>query len=68
MEKYLKHGIFLPDINNEHEDKKLQYKQNLAGLHKLVLYRFADDETGENMHTGPVLLAAKLCPNLSLPS
>jgi palmitoyl-protein thioesterase len=39
-------NIFLPDINNEnplHRNKT--YKQNLLSLNKLVLIKFAEDET-----------------------
>ncbi|KAG2181595.1 hypothetical protein INT44_008410, partial [Umbelopsis vinacea] len=43
---YLNKNIFLPDINNEfllHRNKT--YKQNLLSLNKLVLIKFAEDET-----------------------
>ena len=48
LDEYLSSNIFLPDINNEHEDKKAQYADNLASLQRLVLYRFEDDTTGEH--------------------
>jgi len=45
LELYLANNIFLPDINNEHSDKKAEYANNLASLQRLVLYRFAEDTT-----------------------
>lgn len=43
---YLKHGQFLPDINNEKDDKKnTSYKDNLTSLDNLVLIKFLDDVT-----------------------
>lgn len=48
LQSYLANNIFLPDVNNEHTDKKAQYADNLASLQRLVLYRFADDTTGES--------------------
>lgn len=42
---YLASNIFLPDINNERDDKSKQYADNLAALERLVLYRFDDDTT-----------------------
>lgn len=47
LESYLANNIFLPDINNEKEDKHPQYADNLASLQRLVLYRFDDDTTGK---------------------
>lgn len=43
LDDYLKYNPFLPDINNEHDDKNPQYAANLASLDKLVLFRFSDD-------------------------
>lgn len=45
LDEYLKQGIFLPDINNEHDAKSLKYKSNLMSLDKFVMFRFADDKT-----------------------
>ncbi len=43
--KYLRYNSFLPDINNEHAARNETYRENLAGLDQLVLFRFADDVT-----------------------
>eukprot|EP00798_Chlamydomonas_sp_ICE-L_P020704 gene20704-27508_t len=45
MDEYIKYNIFLPDVNNEQAVKKDQYKNNLASLENLVLFRFAQDTT-----------------------
>jgi palmitoyl-protein thioesterase len=42
---YLRSNIFLPDINNERDEKATDYAHNLAALNRLVLYRFEDDTT-----------------------
>ncbi|KAK9831273.1 hypothetical protein WJX74_010098 [Apatococcus lobatus] len=42
---YLRHSPFLPDINNERPAKNETYRENLAGLEQLVLFRFANDVT-----------------------
>eukprot|EP00879_Flechtneria_rotunda_P001889 GHRR01002061.1.p1 GENE.GHRR01002061.1~~GHRR01002061.1.p1 ORF type:complete len:340 (+),score=89.70 GHRR01002061.1:195-1214(+) len=42
---YLANNIFLPDINNEHEDKNDLYADNLASVKRLVLFRFDNDTT-----------------------
>ncbi|CAO3662597.1 unnamed protein product [Umbelopsis vinacea] len=43
---YLEKNIFLPDINNEFPIRKNKtYKENLLSLNKLVLIKFAEDET-----------------------
>ena len=47
LELYLTSNIFLPDVNNEHVDKKEQYAENLASLQRLVLFRFENDTTGQ---------------------
>jgi hypothetical protein len=57
LEAYLQNNIFLPDINNEREDKDSTYADNLASLTRLVLYRFEEDTTGETR----VLTAAARC-------
>ncbi|GAB5592947.1 hypothetical protein Unana1_07847 [Umbelopsis nana] len=45
-EVYLEKNIFLPDINNEYPIRKNKtYKANLLSLNKLVLIKFAEDET-----------------------
>lgn len=57
LEAYMYSNIFLPDINNEREDKDSSYADNLASLTRLVLYRFEDDTTGvrelHNSSAGP---------------
>ena len=45
MPSYLRHSPFLPDINNERPAKNETYRENLAGLEQLVLFRFVDDVT-----------------------
>lgn len=42
-DQYLAHNQFLADINNERQQKSVQYKDNLLSLQQLVLIRFADD-------------------------
>ncbi|GAX86156.1 hypothetical protein CEUSTIGMA_g13569.t1 [Chlamydomonas eustigma] len=44
MDEYLKKSIFLADLNNEHQTKSLQYKENLLTLGKFVMYRFTADK------------------------
>jgi hypothetical protein len=46
LDAYIRNNIFLPDINNEKEDKSPQYADNLASLQRLVLFRFDEDTTG----------------------
>jgi hypothetical protein len=46
IDSYLRYNIFLPDINNEREDKNANYADNLAALQRLVLFRFEEDTTG----------------------
>ena len=45
LEAYLAHNSFLADINNERLAKNATYRENLASLDKLVLFRFKDDVT-----------------------
>jgi palmitoyl-protein thioesterase len=45
IDSYLRYNIFLPDINNEREDKNANYADNLAALQRLVLFRFEEDTT-----------------------
>ncbi|KAJ3091550.1 Palmitoyl-protein thioesterase 1 [Quaeritorhiza haematococci] len=45
LEDYFEKNIFLPDVNNELEPKKLIYAANMKTLKKLVLIQFEDDET-----------------------
>ena len=45
IDLYLKYNIFLADINNDRAEKNLLYKENLASLRRLVLFRFRDDIT-----------------------
>lgn len=42
-QNYLNHNIFLPDINNEHDEKMSLYRDNLASLERLVLIKFTKD-------------------------
>ncbi|CAM0139330.1 unnamed protein product [Umbelopsis sp. WA50703] len=45
-EVYMDKNVFLPDINNEYpHSKNKTYKENLLSLNKLVLIKFAEDET-----------------------
>ncbi|KAG5421564.1 hypothetical protein I9W82_000655 [Candida metapsilosis] len=44
-EKYLKHSLYLADINNERKDKNATYVENLTKLNKLVLITFTEDTT-----------------------
>ncbi|KAI9002910.1 alpha/beta-hydrolase [Hyaloraphidium curvatum] len=44
-DEYLEKVKFLPDINNEGEEKNDVYKKNLASLDKLVLIMFTNDTT-----------------------
>ncbi|KAI8053274.1 Alpha/Beta hydrolase protein [Syncephalis plumigaleata] len=45
MDDYMKHSVFLPFINNEHETKNATYNKRINQLERLVLIRFADDVT-----------------------
>jgi palmitoyl-protein thioesterase len=47
MDEYLKKSIFLADLNNEHQCKSMQYKENLLTLNKFVMYRFTAEKMGE---------------------
>uniref|UniRef100_A0A7S0NFJ3 Palmitoyl-protein thioesterase 1 n=1 Tax=Hanusia phi TaxID=3032 RepID=A0A7S0NFJ3_9CRYP len=42
-EEYLKYNIFLPDINNNFEDKKATYRDRILSLDKMVLVKFLND-------------------------
>ncbi|EKX51030.1 palmitoyl protein thioesterase [Guillardia theta CCMP2712] len=42
-EEYLKYNIFLPDINNNLEEKKAVYRDRILSLNKLVLVKFQND-------------------------
>jgi palmitoyl-protein thioesterase len=44
MDEYLKKSIFLADLNNEHQCKSMQYKENLLTLNKFVMYRFTAEK------------------------
>jgi palmitoyl-protein thioesterase len=46
LDAYMRYNIFLPDINNERDDKNTNYADNLAALQRLVLFRFDEDTTG----------------------
>lgn len=48
LPEYLAANPFLPDINNERGPgtRNPIYGTNLASLERLVLYRFAEDDTG----------------------
>lgn len=45
LDEYLSANVFLPDINNEREQKNATYADNLASLQRLVLYRFEKEYT-----------------------
>ena len=45
LDTYLQQNIFLPDINNELDNKNETYKMNLKSLNKFVLIRFTEDIT-----------------------
>ncbi|WIA16135.1 hypothetical protein OEZ85_012853 [Tetradesmus obliquus] len=45
IDSYLRYNIFMPDINNERDDKNAAYADNLASLQRLVLFRFDEDTT-----------------------
>lgn len=59
LESYLRNNIFLPDINNELQDKQATYADNLASLQRLVLYRFDDDTTGEGSRSAAIARAVE---------
>jgi palmitoyl-protein thioesterase len=40
---YIKNSIFLPDLNNEKENKNKNYKNRFGSLDKLVLIKFSND-------------------------
>ncbi|TPX38959.1 palmitoyl[protein] hydrolase [Synchytrium endobioticum] len=42
---YLQASIFLADINNERDDKKRTYADNLTTLNKLIMVKFRNDTT-----------------------
>ncbi|KAI5969397.1 hypothetical protein CANMA_001464 [Candida margitis] len=44
-EKYLKHSLYLADINNEREEKNATYIENMTRLNKLALVTFTEDTT-----------------------
>ncbi len=39
LDDYLAHNVFLPDLNNEGGDRRPQYRENLAQLDRLALFR-----------------------------
>jgi hypothetical protein len=43
LQSYLAYNPFLPDINNELPAKNTTYKDNLASLERLVLFKFSKD-------------------------
>ena len=45
LDDYLKYNAFLPDINNELDNKSERYRDNFRSLERLVLVRFVDDVT-----------------------
>ena len=46
-ELYKERSIFLPDVNNELEEKNSTYKANLASLNLFVMIRFTEEATVE---------------------
>lgn len=44
-EAYLEGSNFLADVNNERAEKSEEYKENLKGLERLVMYMFEEDTT-----------------------
>lgn len=42
-EEYVEDCVFLPDINNEGENKNATYKENFISLNKLALVKFTED-------------------------
>ncbi|KAF3766960.1 putative palmitoyl-protein thioesterase precursor [Cryphonectria parasitica EP155] len=44
-DNYLENSNFLADINNEREEKSLEYKKQLTKLENFVMYMFEDDTT-----------------------
>lgn len=60
MDKYLASNIFLPDINNEKEEKKTAYAENLASLESFILLRFSEDRTGESC--AQAFVPISICP------
>jgi len=42
---FLQHSLFLADANNLRDAKNATYAERLAALHRLVMFRFADDAT-----------------------
>jgi hypothetical protein len=61
IDSYLLYNIFLPDINNERDDKNTNYADNLAALQRLVLFRFDEDTTGEFNCVTTVVAASQSC-------
>ncbi|CAG8577690.1 4460_t:CDS:2 [Paraglomus occultum] len=47
LELYKERSIFLPDINNELEEKNPLYKTNLASLNLFVMIKFTEETTVE---------------------
>jgi palmitoyl-protein thioesterase len=43
LEGYLAYNPFLPDLNNERATKNWTYRDNLASLERLVLFKFSQD-------------------------
>ncbi|KAJ1937096.1 hypothetical protein EC988_007992 [Linderina pennispora] len=44
LSQYLQYSIFLPDINNELDEKNEQYKKRLSSLERLVLVQFSEEQ------------------------
>lgn len=61
IDSYLRYNIFMPDINNERDDKNAAYADNLASLQRLVLFRFDEDTTGKLMQLLALLPACSTC-------
>ncbi|PIA18004.1 palmitoyl-protein thioesterase [Coemansia reversa NRRL 1564] len=43
LDQYLRHNIFLPDINGDLDERNTNYRSRIIALEKLVLVRFSED-------------------------
>ena len=50
-QKYLEHSAFLPDINNEREEKNAEYKRRFSALNRLVLIKYTKDTVLKPLET-----------------
>ena len=51
IEEYLKHSLFLKDINNDGDEKNTKYRENLMTLEAFVMVKFRDDDMGKALFT-----------------